>query len=168
LSPVPGFRLWLDRAPAGLFAALLEEDERQALTKLSGQKDPRAAIQVLLARPEWPQDDAVAKALEGPLKRLAARYFLERRDDGQPLDPVARFHLKNGARLERLNWLGDTSPKGLRQSAGIMVNYRYALTEIEANHEAYMQESKIVLSNEVRGLLKAWKDPDGTPLRRKM
>jgi malonyl-CoA decarboxylase len=168
LSPVPGFRVWLDRAPAGLFEALMDDEERQALTKLSGQKDPRAAIQVLLARSEWPQDDAVSKALEGPLKRLCARYFLERRDDGQPLDPVARFHLKNGARLERLNWLGDTSAKGLRQSAGIMVNYRYALSEIEANHEAYIRENKIALSNEVRGLLKSWKDPDGTPLRRKM
>jgi len=166
LSPVPGFRVWLDRAPAGLLEAMLEDDERKGLVKLSGQQSPRAALQVLLARPDWPEDDAVVGVLEAPLKRLAARYFLERRENGTPLDAVARFHLKNGARLERINWLGDVSPKGLRQSAGIMVNYRYVLDEIEANHEAYMQERRVALGSEVQRLLKGWKDPDGTPLRR--
>jgi NADH:ubiquinone oxidoreductase subunit 3 (subunit A) len=78
--------------------------------------------------------------------RIAARYFTEKRGNGQPIDSVARFHLRNGARLERINWLGDTSPKGLKQSAGIMVNYRYLLGEIEKNHEAYANQGEIAAS----------------------
>jgi malonyl-CoA decarboxylase len=75
--------------------------------------------------------------------------------DGRPIDPVARFHLGNGARLERINWLGDTSPKGFRESAGIMVNYLYDLDEIEENHEAYANQREIVASAAARKLLKA-------------
>ena len=71
----------------------------------------------------------------------------------QALDPVARFHLSNGARVERLNWLADRSPRGLRQSAGIMVNYRYKLDEIEANHEAYTGDGRIAAAPAVRSLL---------------
>ena len=65
---------------------------------------------------------------------------------------MAHFHLSNGARVERLNWLGDVSPKGLRQSAGIMVNYLYRLGDIEANHEAYRGEGRVVAASAVRGL----------------
>jgi malonyl-CoA decarboxylase len=167
LSPLPRFRNWIDRAPEAAIDAFVEEGERKTLARLSGQDAPRAAFQVLLARPDWPKEEAVANALAPPLKRLAVRYLLERRDDGAPLDPVARFHLKNGARLERVNWLGDASEKGLRQAAGIMVNYRYDLADIEANHEAFMNDGRVVLGNDALRLIKGWKDPDGTPLRRK-
>ncbi len=68
---------------------------------------------------------------------------------------MAHFHLSNGARVERLNWLGDVSPKGLRQSAGIMVNYLYRLGDIQANHEAYRGEGRVVASSSVRGLIRA-------------
>ena len=166
LSPLPGFRKWLDTVAGETIDALVEDGERKALARLSGQDDTRAAFQVLLARANWPDDPAVAGALQGPLRRLAARYLLARRDNGAPIDPVARFHLKNGARLERINWLGDVSAKGLRQAAGIMVNYCYDLDDIEANHEAYMQAGRIVLGNDAQRLLKGWKDPDGKPLRR--
>src|SRR3546814_17263064 len=81
----------------------------------------------------------LAASLERPLMLLAARYLMAKRDDGQPLDAVARFHLRNGARLERLNWLGDLSDNGMVQSCGLMVNYRYVVDEIETNHEAYMK-----------------------------
>ena len=71
----------------------------------------------------------MAEALKPTLMRLAAHYFLNaKRADGRPIDPVARFHLGNGARLERINWLGDTSAKGLREAHGLMVNYRYEIT----------------------------------------
>ena len=166
LSPLPGFREWLDTAPQETIDTLIEDGERKALVRLSGQDGTRAAFQVLLARGNWPDDPAVAGALQGPLRRLAARYLLARRDTGAPIDAVARFHLKNGARLERINWLGDVSAKGLRQAAGIMVNYRYDLDDIEANHEAYMRESRIVLGSDVQRLIKGWKDPDGRQLRR--
>lgn len=94
--------------------------------------------------------------------RLAARYFTEKRGNGQPIDPVARFHLRNGARLERINWLGDTSLKGLRQSAGIMVNYRYVLDEIERNHEAFVAKGTVAASTEVRALMRRVKDAGGS------
>ena len=75
--------------------------------------------------------------------------------DGRPLDAVARFHLGNGARLERINWLGDCSARGMRESAGLMVNYLYDLDEIEKNHEAYANHGKIAAPSAVRRLLKA-------------
>ena len=91
-----------------------------------------------------------------PLLRLAARYLLHARTpSGRALDPVAHFHLSNGARVEQLDWLGDRSPKGLQQSAGIMVNYLYRLGDIEANHEAYRDEGRVAASSAVRGLGRA-------------
>jgi malonyl-CoA decarboxylase len=88
------------------------------------------------------------------LLRLAAGYLLyQRRDGHRALDPVAHFHLSNGARVERLNWHGDLSPRGLQQSAGMMVNYLYALDRIEANHEAYVSGSEIPASSGVRNLV---------------
>jgi len=87
---------------------------------------------------------------------LVARYFLaEKRSDQTPLDPVARFHLGNGASLHRLNWLGDLSSKGMHESAGLMVNYLYDPAAIEANHEAYADRRKVIASRAVRGLLPA-------------
>ena len=86
---------------------------------------------------------------------LAAYYFLKARTPkGRLIDSVARFHLGNGARLERINWLGDISPKGLRESAGIMVNYLYRLDDIEKNHEAYANDGTVVASSAVKKLLK--------------
>ncbi len=84
---------------------------------------------------------------------LAARYLLDaRRDDGQPPDPVARFHLGNGAELAAIHWPADTSANGLKNSAGVMVNYRYRLDRIEANHEAYASDGKIAATRAVRAL----------------
>ena len=91
---------------------------------------------------------------------LAAHYFLHAKSaDGRPVDPVARFHLGNGARLERINWLGDISEKGLREAHGLMVNYRYDLKEIERNHEAYANDGVVAASRAVRGLLRPLPKP---------
>ena len=73
----------------------------------------------------------------------------------RPVDPVARFHLGNGARLERINWLADTSEKGLRAAHGLMVNYRYDLKEIERNHEGYANDGTVAASRAVKALLRA-------------
>ena len=94
--------------------------------------------------------------------RLCAHYLVEAKDDGRdqaeadqrPLDPVARFHLGNGARLERINWLADTSARGIKQSAGLMVNYLYKLDEIEDNHEAFEREGRVVIADAVKRLLR--------------
>jgi malonyl-CoA decarboxylase len=76
-----------------------------------------------------------------------------KRADGRALDPVAHFHLSNGARIERINWLADRSSKGVKQSAAMMVNYLYRLSDIEANHEAYASEGSVALASGVRSLL---------------
>ena len=91
--------------------------------------------------------------IEEPLLRAAAWYFLHAKTrSGAPLDRVARFHLGNGARLERLNWFADSSEGALGQSHGLMVNYLYDLEDIEKNHEAYAQQRTVVASSAVTRL----------------
>ena len=92
-------------------------------------------------------------SLREPLTRLCATYLLQRGDVIEPAqDPVARFHLNNGASLERINWLADISKKGLRESLGLMVNYLYVPKAIESNHEKFVR-GEIVASRQVRGLM---------------
>jgi malonyl-CoA decarboxylase len=83
---------------------------------------------------------------------LAAYYLLHAKEVREAADPVARFHLGNGARLERLNWLADLSKRGIQQSAGMMVNYLYRLDEVEHNHEVYVREHRVAASRELRRL----------------
>ena len=99
-------------------------------------------------------DEAAAAALRSVLEPLAARYLLNEKRGKWALDPVENFHLSNGARLERVNWLGDTSRNGLDSSAGLMVNYLYKLSDIEQNHEDYRGKGKIKSAAQIRRLLK--------------
>ncbi len=155
LSPIPGFRAWLSKELQGPDAAmLLTAEETQALSAVTDDREGGpAALLTLLDRPDWPGDAAVAAALKTPLMRLCARYLIEEKRGSRTLDRVAHFHLNNGAQIERLNWLGDTSINGLRQSAGIMVNYRYRSDRIESNHEAYRGEGRIAAHPQVVRLL---------------
>jgi malonyl-CoA decarboxylase len=138
---------------------LLLASEARGLQALGGDPDDRDAdglLLLLLDRPEWPADPRIAAALREPLSRLCARYLLQARaPSGRAADPVAHFHLSNGARVERLNWLGDTSAKGLQQAAGLMVNYLYRLDHIETNHEAYREEGRVAASSALRTLVRA-------------
>ena len=154
LSPLPGFRAWLEMRVVEEGDDLLTAAERKALEALPGSIEENS-LTALLSRSHWYEDDAVAQALKAPLLRLAARYLVnEKTPRGRALDGVAHFHLSNGARLERINWLGDLSPKGLQQSAGIMINYLYRLSEIEQNHEAYTGEGRVTASPAITRLLK--------------
>lgn len=141
LSPLPGFGAWLTTVRA-------QETERYGLD------DDQFGALASLDQDDWSRDPAVCERLRKPLLALGA-YFLLRAQgkNGQPLDPVARFHLGNGAVLERINWLGDVSVKGLRQSAGLLVNYRYDLKRIVDNHEAFQNQGRIVCSRAVQRLL---------------
>ncbi|MCZ0738469.1 malonyl-CoA decarboxylase [Phreatobacter sp. AB_2022a] len=142
LSPVPGFAGWLARERKAETSAWLDAPTRAALTALD--------------EPGWHADPVKAEQVRGPLLRAAAHYFLQARDPkGRAIDPVARFHLGNGARLEQLNILGDLSPKGLKQSHGLMVNYLYAPEEIEANHEAFVEKGTVAASAAVRKALRS-------------
>jgi malonyl-CoA decarboxylase len=108
-------------------------------------------LKVLLSTLNWFRDAAEVNRVRDLMLRLAAVYYLQAKTEaGEPLDPVARFHLGNGARLERLNWPADTSAKGLREAAGLMVNYLYDHKTIEANHEAFVNEGAIATSMAVR------------------
>ena len=155
LSPLPGFRNWL-KAEAERGTLLLPSETKavEAASAGIGAPDADRALLELLDRPEWVEDPSIASALREPLLRLAARYLLYARAPSvrRALDPVAHFHLSNGARVEQLDWLGDRSAKGLQQSAGMMVNYLYRLGDIEANHEAYRDEGRVASSSAVRGL----------------
>ena len=136
LSPVPGFRAWLESTDDPAVEPFAVQAREAALGN------------------SWPQDPEAALRLRKFLEPLASYYFLKaRRPDGRVVDPVARFHLGNGARLERVNWMGDLSPKGLTESCGLMVNYLYDLAEIERNHEAFANQGLVVASNAVKKLL---------------
>ncbi len=136
LSPVPGFASWLKR------------------------NHPDAAEHQMLAQPGWHADPAAVAALRPRLQPLLATYLFEAKNAaGRPADPVARFHLGNGACIEHVRWLGDVSEKGLRNGAGFMVNYLYDLDNIEANHEAHVNHGTIFASRQVRALR-----PERSPL----
>ena len=136
LSPIPGFCSWL-------------------VGVLANPPDDGIGVDVraLATNPEWLTDDDARQRFQPELVRLCVHYLARESNGAGPRDPVARFHLGNGASIERVNWAGDTSDKGLVQSAGIMVNYAYDLDAIVANHEAFVHDGKIALSPSVRTLL---------------
>jgi malonyl-CoA decarboxylase len=142
LSPAPNFAEWLKRERASEASLVLNEEDRALLETLD--------------RPQWWSDEVAAENVREPLLRAAAWYYLRARTRrGAPLDSVARFHLGNGARLERLNFAADTSERALRQSHGLMVNYLYDLEHIEQNHEAYAQQHAVVAASAITRLVKA-------------
>ncbi|MDH3219930.1 MAG: malonyl-CoA decarboxylase [Gammaproteobacteria bacterium] len=127
ISPLPGFRGWLER----------QAGERGEIATLLDKFDAKAG-----------------EDLRHELEKLAANYLLEQKNSrGKPLDPVARFHLKNGAILERINILGNPAEKGMARSLGTMVNYVYDLSRVEDNHEEYVRHNKVICSSSVRKAL---------------
>jgi malonyl-CoA decarboxylase len=149
LSPVPSFRAWFERRlgehPDNVFRA----EERAELAASFDSEDLAEGMKRLdLA------DAQLAQAARAPLMRLCATYLTSPGRDNRPEDPVARFHLGNGARLERVNFLADTSPRGLRESYGLMVNYLYDIDSIETNHEAFVRQGKVARSKAVDELIK--------------
>ena len=126
LSPIPGLRRWLDQST-----------DKELLKKIED--------------PAWHLGE-IPESLQAQLTRLCAYYLLHAKQGEEPLDAVARFHLGNGASLERLNWMGDSSEQGMARSAGMMVNYVYWLAEVERNHERYFRERRIVAAPAVEKL----------------
>jgi malonyl-CoA decarboxylase len=142
LSPAPGFAAWLRREREKDDSKILPAEDREALNNLETEG--------------WWQVPKTRERVEAALMRAAAYYFLHGKNKrGLPADPVARFHLGNGARLERINFLGDGSENGIRQAYGVMVNYLYSLDDIEQNHEAFAQHRTVVASNAVKRMVRA-------------
>jgi len=137
LSPIPGFRKWLDDVLVRDTPSGLSEDDID-----------------LLNRSDWRGNELIRQPLKPALMNLCARYLVEEKYKGRPLDPVARFHLGNGASVERLNWSADLSDKGIEQSAGMMVNYLYDSDQIVSNHEAYVRDGVVAASSTTAKLAK--------------
>jgi malonyl-CoA decarboxylase len=166
LSPVPGFRRWLDSELAKPDANVLSDEEsgslRAAVPKGAAAAtgpaaaNGREALAAILAARGWWRGEATRKAVEPVLVRLCARYLLIEGKGQRALDPVAHFHLSNGARLERVMLAADTSEKGVKESATIMVNYLYDPARIEDYHEEYAGEGKRNAATTVRRLARGW------------
>src|SRR3954454_6768756 len=174
LSPIPGFGRWLTAQLADGDPALIEEEAAAVLRQLAPAnlalpapaspgasaglilvETPVQTLARVLSRRGWQREEALAKALEPVLMRACARYLLgegARATPRRARDPVAHFHLSNGARVERLNWRADVSEKGLKKSLGLMVNYLYDPARIEEHHEAYAGEGKRPAATALRKL----------------
>lgn len=161
LSPMPRFRKWVEEkiqqnVDSGSFAdnTLLSEFDWKMLSEVGLVSEPenwadfaRALDQVAtpdfwVATPDFWEgtptaDEAKRQALQIILQKLAARYLLLEKHRGKPLDGVARFHLSNGALLYRINFAADLSRKGIQNSFGMMVNYRYVLDQVDSNQQAF-------------------------------
>jgi malonyl-CoA decarboxylase len=140
LSPIPDFRRWLGSVIASPGAL----PRHSALDDFLARFDSRAVVLT----------DAVSAEVRSALTRLCAYYLLHARQGNAPHDSVARFHLANGARLERLNWLADPSAAGIRRSFGLMANYLYRLADLERNHESYARAHRVMASREIERLAK--------------
>lgn len=153
LSPVPGFRSWLSPRLAKGDEDVLRPREIGILREHFACENVALKLGEVLTD-EWSANNEITDIVKPVLQRLCAQYLLEERRGSRALDPVANFHLSNGARLEEINWLADLSEKGMSRSYGFMVNYYYKLSDIEKNHEEYVTKTHIVASRSVRALLK--------------
>jgi malonyl-CoA decarboxylase len=138
LSPVPGFRFWL---------TAMARDGARAGSDL-------VALVSKLEASDWLTNGARAAELKKALLPLCAFYLLQAKRGLEPADPVARFHLGNGAQLGRLNWLSDCSEDGIQRSAGITANYVYRLSALDRNHRAYAAHHAVIASRRLESLAK--------------
>ncbi|KAJ3596580.1 hypothetical protein NHX12_002985 [Muraenolepis orangiensis] len=166
LSPIPGFSSWLQgllqaqsrktEARGGGGPDCLSDRERREVEEATGSAPGAPSLEALrrvLASGDWVRSEALSRALEPALMRLCAWYLYGEKRRGYALNPVANFHLQNGATLWRLNWRADASPRGLAASCCIMVNYRYFLEETARNSALYLQERSVATSEEVLALV---------------
>ena len=152
LSPIPGFRAWLGKN-AGTLLQQLPDKLGTELGRALQADAPQAAQLVSAVETA---DKAQALDAKSPVRQVllhcAAHYLGRALHEGKPIDPVARFHLGNGARVERLNWAGDPSSKGLKQSFGLMVNYLYDLKRLD-KHRSQLAQGQVPVSKEISALL---------------
>ena len=146
LSPMPSFTDALrdtEIFSEARLANILGEDVAN-ICNASGEKDIVKALNQVLADP-MRHKEIVAR----PLTRLGLAYLVCAKTGDRPYDPVAWFHLSNGARLERINAFANISPRGMKESAGLMANYRYIPEDFESNHEAFIHRQEILTSKKL-------------------
>ena len=156
LSPIPGFMNWLTIALEDKTTSILTKNESKNIESSYHYGDtPEEAFKKILADNSWAFDKKQEEALQIPLMRLCAQYLInEKNETMRALDPVAHFHLTNGAKMEKLNWQADLSSKGLKNSAGMMINYIYDLSCVEDAHEAYTSSGEVNASQSIYNLIK--------------
>ncbi len=152
LSPIPNFRTWLDPILAKGDETIFKAKEVRELRNLTDNENAARGLGKLLET-DWKANPQLSDTIKPVMMRLCTHYLLNEKNKKHALDPVAHFHLTNGARVKNINWLGDTSPKGMKQSASLMVNYYYNLEKIDDNHEDYVTEGRIDASTRVTSLL---------------
>lgn len=146
LSPVPGFTAWLKRLAAQDDSELLTKEELESL-KLTTDK----TFNELIEDTVWLSDEKICAVMKEPMQRVLAKYIVkEKKGNGNASNPVAQFHLSNGAIFERINWMGDLSEHGITQSFGMMINYLYDLNVIDKNHEQYIEHGDIAQSKQIQ------------------
>jgi len=156
LSPTSGFIKWLNHSLDEKKPNFLTSSEANILKGFSQNgASPERTLKLILKDNTWPENKVTSEALRAPLMRLCAQYLVNEKGNGmRALDPVAHFHLTNGAQMERLNWLGDLSKRGIKNAAGMMINYLYDLSCVEDIHEAYTSSGEVAASQSLRSLLK--------------
>ncbi|MEM7617239.1 MAG: malonyl-CoA decarboxylase family protein, partial [Pseudomonadota bacterium] len=155
LSPIPGFKKWLDKNLSTNYQ-LISENHKDNLIKNFNDKQISKNDHIndilinLLSDNSWVKDQQISQSLMPIMYNLCQKYLCTVKDNGKVIDPVANFHLSNGARIEYINWLANLSEKGMQESYGMMVNYRYILNKIDINHENYMQKEFIAKSKNIK------------------
>ena len=155
LSPIPGFSRWIDKKITEGRRVLLNSEQSRVLMEFTKTDTVESAIRSIIQDNNWYNDKHLISLVREPLLKMCAEYLLlKKREKGTAFDSVAHFHLNNGASVEQLNWMADTSVRGIKQSYGLMINYLYDLKLIDINHETYRVGEAIAASQSVRNLIK--------------
>lgn len=149
LSPIPSFRNYFNQRLEAEGEEIFNDKERKELDLLKGDKE----IVQLLATDDWLDNVELSACLRNPMMRLCANYLVREKRKERASDPVTHFHLSNGARVERINWLGDISENGRANSFALLVNYLYRMPDIDRNHEMYSESGEVAMSKAVKALL---------------
>ncbi|ETN24317.1 hypothetical protein PPTG_00696 [Phytophthora nicotianae INRA-310] len=163
LSPLPQFMLWLETQRYKTDESLVSPLELDALidvleergNAIQSDATPVSIVLDTLSIDKWIKDPELVTSLKPIMLKLGARYIYHEKKRGKALDPVANFHVRNGAIFERINWQADLSKKGLAQSAGMMINYKYDLAHVEANNENYLLHNIIPIGLQPQQVLGA-------------
>ena len=154
LSPIPGFYQWLYAYLQEGGDPLVTANESTKICNLSGKRNSREGLLEILKDEYWYRNTEKEKILKKPLMRLCAHYLINIKRGKKAFDPVAHFHLSNGAKIQNIHWMADISKKGISKSCGIMLNYHYRLNKIELNHESYLATGNVYASKDARSWLK--------------
>jgi len=155
LSPIPLFRRWLTTYLQNGGNNLFKPEEEKKICMLSGNENASIGLLEILNIKNWHKNKEIPEIIKKPLMRLCAHYLINVKygNEYKAYDPVANFHLSNGAKIEHIHWLADISKKGIKQSAGIMLNYHYRPDKIAINHENYLTNGKIHTSSDAKSWL---------------